>query len=111
MAGPLATYATISAAGTYGPYNLDSSICPMNATLGVFLTGGTATYGVQYTLDDLPNVLPANVRWFDDANLPAGQTASGVTNYMFPVTGVRLVVTALAGGTLELKILQGFSTN
>jgi hypothetical protein len=87
---------------------MDPSISPFNASVAVYLAS-TGDYSVQYTLD--PMTMPdADCRWFDDANLGAGTVASGVTNYMFPVTKIRIVIVA-NGSSIELKALQGFTTN
>jgi len=75
-------------------------------TVGAVITSGSASYAVQYTLDDLNN--PDQVkRWFDTIGLPAGTTTTGTAVISFPVTGVRLNATLL-GGTLELKVIQGY---
>lgn len=107
MAKPI--YVSVSSAGTYGPYNLDYLRTPMNATVGVAFTSSsmTGTYGVQYTLDDITQTSASNLRWFADANLPPGTSSGAVSNYTFPVCAVRLVVTAISSGNMELKILQG----
>ena len=106
----LSRYVTYAAGvtGTQASINMDPAISPFNASVAVYLVS-TGTYGVQYSLD--PNTTSdANSRWFDDANLPAGQTTSKVTNYMFPVTKLRIVIVANATG-IEFKALQGFTTN
>ncbi len=94
--------------GTKPSLNMDPSIAPFNASLAVSL-GSTGTYSVQYSLS-APDVSDANALWFTDSNLIVGTTASGVTNYMFPVTRVRVVIAAV-GTTLTLQTLQGFTTN
>lgn len=95
--------------GTKPSINMDPSIAPFNASLAVTL-GSTGTYSVQYSLSDFSTVTDANALWFTDSNLGVGTAASGVTNYMFPVTRVRVVIAAL-GTTLTLQTLQGFTTN
>lgn len=101
-------YVTYTTTGTKASVNMDPAISPFNASVAVFL-GSTGTYGVQYSLDPV-TTSDANSRWFDDANLPAGQTTSKATNYMFPVTKIRIVIAAI-GTTIELKTLQGFTNN
>lgn len=95
--------------GTKASINLDPSIAPFNASLAVTV-GTSGTYSIQYSLDDYATVSDANALWFTDSNLGAGTTSSGVTNYMFPVTRVRIVIVA-NGGTITLQVLQGFTTN
>ena len=65
----------------------------------------TATFGLQYTYDDLMNTPPGNVRWINDTNIPAGTTAQKGTTYNLPITGLLLNITA-STGVVELKILQ-----
>lgn len=101
-------YVSYTTTGTKASVNMDPSIVPFNASIGVTLSS-TGTYGIQYSLDsnDTPD---ASSSWFNDTNLPAGTALSGVTNYMFPVTKIRIVITALSG-TLSLATLQGFTSN
>lgn len=101
-------YVSYTTTGTKQSVNMDPAISPFNASAAVYV-GTTATYGIQYSLDPF-TVTDANARWFDDANIPAGTTTSKVTNYMFPVTRVRVVIAAITG-TLEFKTLQGFTAN
>lgn len=101
------------------PALLDFFQSPFNTSIGVDVSGATGvTYGVQYTLSDFTGMLTpggaaaqANVNplWRNDTNLPPGQTTSGITNYQFPVIGVRLNVTAITSGTVYLEILQGMN--
>lgn len=94
--------------GTKASLNMDPSITPFNASLAVTV-GTTGTFGIQYSLSG-PDVSDAAALWFDDANIPAGTTASKVTNYMFPVGRVRIVIAAISG-TITLQTLQGFTVN
>ena len=94
--------------GTKTSVNMDASIAPFNASVGVTLSS-TGTYGLQYSLSDV-NISDTNALWFDSVNIPSGTTASKVTNFMFPVSRVRLVIVA-NGGTITLETLQGFTTN
>lgn len=95
--------------GTKASINMDPSIAPFNASLAVTLSS-TGTYSIQYSLDDYATVTDANALWFTDANLGSGTAASGVTNYMFPVSRIRIVIAA-NGGTITLQTLQGFTQN
>jgi hypothetical protein len=60
-------------------------------------------------LDD-PDIADTAALWFDSVNIPAGSTASLVTNMMFPVSRVRLIISAISG-TITLQTLQGYTTN
>lgn len=103
MANPV--YQSYTTTGAMTPVSLNYFQTPFNASVFVFIASGAATFAVQYTADpiDNPAVTP---RWFDDANLPTGSTASGTSNYMFPVRAVRINIAANTG-TVEFKILQG----
>ncbi len=63
-----------------------------------------------YTLDDqqwLTNIGSSRAPvYFADANLN-GVSSNGTTNYMFPVAGVRLSVTAVSSATVTMCVLQG----
>lgn len=79
---------------------------PFNVSAAVVLVGSsTGTYGVEFTLDDVndPTITPV---WFNDANLPTGQTANGVTNYAFPVRAIRINIAAVSG-SIRFTVIQG----
>ena len=92
------------ATGGQIPICLDWTQTPFNARVAVYLASGTASYSVEYALDDVNNgVTP---RWFTDPTLGQWQTASGVTSYSSPIQFVRLNLNALSG-VVEFKIVQG----
>lgn len=66
--------------------------------------GGTLTYKVQHTFDDVfdASVTPT---WFDHATI-TGKTANFDGNYAFPVRAVRLNVTAYTSGSVTMTLLQ-----
>ena len=97
-----------SATGVQPSINLDPSISPFTATVVVFLLS-TGTFTLQYSVDPI-DVSDANSRWFNDALLAPGSTASGTASYAFPITKVRLSIAANGSG-IELKTLQGYTTN
>jgi hypothetical protein len=107
------TYITLTSTGVATVY-LDTFQSPFNVSVGVVLassSAGTATYGVTFSLDDPQYLVNNNSTrtpfFLPDANLPAGQTASGTTNYMFPVAAVQLTVTALSSTSIIFQVLQG----
>ena len=109
MANPV--YVTYTSSGIQTGVSLNYFQTPFNATVGTYLsTGSTATYAIQYTLDDITagtsasTVLP--VRWYDSANYATGTTSAGTENFMFPVRAVRLNIAALSS-YIEFKVLQG----
>ena len=97
-------YQQITATGTATAIILDTAQTPFNVSAAVELQSGTGTFSIQYTLDN-PNAAidwgapgylnPARnttVTWFNDVNV-ATTSASGVTNYMFPVQALRRQLT------------------
>lgn len=94
--------------GTKDSLNLDPSIAPFNSSVVVSL-GSTGTYGLQYSLDPM-TVADADAIWVDSVNIPSGTTATAVTNFMFPVSRIRIVIVA-NGSTITLQALQGFTQN
>ena len=89
------------------PFNLYAA--PTNIALGATLLSGAATYTVQYTFDDVqdPNYVAASGNWVDHTYL-AAKTASSDSNIAYPVTAVRLRVTA-GTGTVRLAVIQAGS--
>jgi len=105
MPNPFVQTSTTTGAKT--PCLVDNQQSPFNLSVGVILNAGaTATYGVEFTMDDVNNPAITPV-WLPDANLPAGQAANGVTNYMFPVMGIRVNIAAVTGAGLRFIVLQG----
>lgn len=83
---------------------LDVRLDPFSVFLDALLSGGTATYNIEYTNDDVwSGVAPTN--WTPVASMSA-LSASGVGSLAAPVRGVRINVTAAAGGTVTLRIVQ-----
>lgn len=66
--------------------------------------GGTLTYKVQHTFDDIydSTVTPTA---FDHATI-TGKTANSDGNYAFPVRAVRLNVTAYTSGSVTMTLIQ-----
>lgn len=106
MANPV--YQLISANGTGTPVSLDWTQPVFNASFAYELQGSsTATFSVQYTLDDV-NGTTITPTWFEDANVAANSTASVVGNYMFPIRAVRHITSGLsANGSAVFAVLQG----
>lgn len=96
---------TINGTGVSDVMPPDQYISPFNVSLGVTVTG-TSTYTVQYTFDDVfaSNYNPSSGNWVDHPSLTA-QTGSKDSNIAYPVSGIRLNVTA-GTGTVRLVITQ-----
>lgn len=109
MANPVYISATtVSCSATV---NIDWRRRPMNASIAVTgSSSGTFTYSVLYTLDDQQVLTSVGSTrspvFFADANL-SGVSSNGTTNYMFPVAGVRLSVTAVSSATVTMCVMQG----
>lgn len=97
----------VSSQAASNPVPLDWKRTPFAIGFCVELSGGaTLTYTVQHTFDDINNGETAV--WFDHSSV-TGKTANADGNYAFPVTAIRLNVTAYTSGTATLKALQGGS--
>jgi hypothetical protein len=96
------------ASGGQASFNLDPMVTPFNASVAiVLLSGASATYGIQYALDDPITVSDANAHWLNSSQLPAGQTASAAMSFYGPVYRVRVNIASLSGGNLLMQVLQG----
>jgi hypothetical protein len=113
MANPL--YVTLTSVSCSVTINMDYRRFPMNAAVAVTgSSSGTFTYAVLYTLDDqqfLTNLGGSSLAsrtpvFFPDANLN-GASSNGTTNYMFPIAGVRLSLTAVSSAVVTMCVIQG----
>lgn len=79
---------------------MNTNISPFNVGFGVTVSG-TVTYSIQHTFDD-----PADgfSTWFSHPTI-AGKSDNQDGNYAFPVTGVKILVTA-GDGSATLKLIQ-----
>lgn len=81
---------------------------PFNVGIGCDVSAGASlTYTVQHTFDDVqsPTFNPATATWFSNSTIVA-QTADKDGNYAYPVTAVRLTVTAWTSGTVTMTVIQ-----
>lgn len=94
--------------GPQAPVNLD--YLPLTqTTVAVYLTTGTASFGVEYTLDDLNDPTVTNPQWFASKEIPAGTAATTYGAFWQPWRFVRINIAALTG-TLDFYISQSFIT-
>ena len=93
--------------GAKEPLNLDW--LPFGAvTVAVVIVSGTATFGVEVTLDDVhlsDGTLNPNVRWIPLEDIPAGTAATIYTALYYPFQWIRLNIAAIAGA-VEFKVMQ-----
>ena len=94
--------------GSTAAVPMDYYISPFNVGFGVVVTG-SATYTVQHTFD---NVFDSTVTptWFNHPVI-AAQTTNQDGNYAFPVTAIRLTVTAGAGTATMTLVQAGLTGN
>lgn len=97
--------ATVAAVASSSPIPMDRKQNPFNVGFGVVVTG-TLTYTVEHTFDDFAAIGAATATWLPHATVAAA-TASASGNYAFPVTAVRLTVTAYTSGGATMTLLQG----
>ena len=98
---------TVSSQAASTPIALNTQVkSPFSVTLLADLTG-TATFSVQYTLDDVFDnaYVPANGVWTAVTNM-SGLTADGAGTLTSPVTAVRLNVSAFTSGSVTLTVVQ-----
>ena len=93
----------VAGAGNSAPIVMDHYRTPFNVGFSVSV-GGTATYTVQHTFDDVLDtaVTPTWINHPVIASLSAG--ADG--NYAFPVRAIRLSVAGGATGNTVLTLIQ-----
>jgi hypothetical protein len=106
---PAPFYATITTAGNT-IWLPDYNLAPFSANVLVVVpVGTTASYEVDYSLDD-PNYpikgLPA-VTWLATAGFPAGSTTTLLGAFTAPLAQLRLNVASISGGPVYFKCLQG----
>lgn len=99
---------TVSSQTASAVIPMDIYIDPFNVSVGVALSAGaTLTYTVQHTFDDVfsPTFNAATAVWYPNASL-AAKSASADGNYAFPVTAIRLNVTAYTSGSATMTLVQ-----
>lgn len=97
-----------AAAGPLVPVVLDTYRGPFNVGMAVVLApGASLTYTVEHTFDDVfaANFNPTTATWFPNVAMTA-KTSSADGNYAFPVTAVRLNVTAFTSGSAMFTVIQ-----
>lgn len=93
---------TVTGVGTSPTLPMDFRAQNFNIGFGCEVTG-SATYTVQHTFDDIYN--PAvTVVWFNNSTV-TNATANQDGNYAFPISAMRLNVTA-GTGSVTINILS-----
>lgn len=99
---------TASAAGATTPVTFNLHQSSFTVSIAVALSAGASlTYTVEHTFDDVfaSGFNPATAVWFPNDVL-VSKTTSEDGNYAFPVTAVRLNITAYTSGTATLTVIQ-----
>jgi hypothetical protein len=96
---------TVGSATTSTPIPVDYLQTPFCVAFGITLGGGTMTFQVEHTLDNIfdPTITPT---WFPHPTVQSA-TVDQDSSYVSPVRAVRLNVTAYTSGTATFKVLQG----
>lgn len=94
------SYDAATETGSSPALPMNMNVSPFNVGFGVKTTG-TVTYKVQHTFDD-PGV--GFTTWFDHPTI-TGLSANADGNYAFPVSGIRVTVTA-GGGSVSMNVIQ-----
>ncbi len=80
----------------------NTNVNPVNINLYAQLMSGTATFGMDYTFDDV-RTYPAT--WIADGTITA-KSASTELSWTKPISGFRINMTASSSGVVQLKALQ-----
>jgi hypothetical protein len=86
--------------GSSSAIAMNDNVTPFNVGFGVTVTG-TVTYTIQHTFDD-----PATgfTTWFSHPTI-AAKSDNQDGNYAFPVSGIKVLVTA-GSGTATMNLIQ-----
>lgn len=79
---------------------MNTNVTPFNVGFGV-VAEGTVTYTIQHTFDD-PAI--GFTTWYSHPTV-VDETANADGNYAFPVSGIKVLVTA-GDGTATLNLIQ-----
>lgn len=101
---PRPTSVTVSSATSSAAIPINWRAGNFGIGIGCVVPSGTLTYKVQHTFDNIfdPAVTPV---WFDHASI-TGKTTNFDGNYAYPVTAIRLTVTAYTSGSVIMTVIQ-----
>lgn len=109
----LPNYLNFTTTGTSAAILTDWAVVPFNTSWAFEIQASTATFQVQFTLDNLNAktdglTTSTTVTWFTDVNSGTTATASMAGNYAFPVTALRVQISVAGAGFLgQFAVLQG----
>ena len=99
---------TVSSVASSAVIPLSLNADPFNVGIGCDVSaGGVLTYTVQHTFDDVfsSTFSPSTATWYSNSTLVA-QTTDKDGNYAYPVTAVRITVTAYTSGSVTMTVIQ-----
>lgn len=99
---------TVSSVAASAPIPLNNYSTPFSVGIGVDVSaGGSLTYTVEHTFDDVfaATFDPSTATWFANSGMTS-QTGDKDGNYSAPVTAVRLNVTVRASGSATMTVIQ-----
>lgn len=99
---------TVGSQTTSAVIPLDVNADPFHVGIGVSFSAGAAmTYTVQHTFDNVwsSSFNASTARWYSNTGM-TDKTASSDGNYAYPVTAVRLNVTAYTQGSATMTVIQ-----
>lgn len=86
----------------------DLMLTPFNVSVAVVVNSGSITYNVEHTFDytGSSTFISSNATWFQNSGMTA-QSTNANGNYAFPVTAIRVNVTAGSStGTAAFTAIQ-----
>lgn len=90
-----------SGAIQYGQFPTNPTALSALGLVCTVSSGASLTYSVQITCDP-----PSAITNWNDHDVLTGKTASASSNIIYPVTAIRLAVTAYSSGSVNLGIAQ-----
>lgn len=82
----------------------DNSINSHNLGISMQLVSGTATFALNQTYEDF-KTYPVDTLWFAHATL-TGLSATAAGSLLYPVSGLRIRLTASSSGVIRTQIVQ-----
>lgn len=83
------------------PRTFDGNTTVLLGLVATVSPGASLTYSVQVTADP-----PENFQNWNNHDVLVGQTTSANSNVSYPITGIRLNVTAYTSGSVNLGVAQ-----
>lgn len=96
---------TLSGVGVSDFAVVDPQAYPFLISVTVYVSSGAdLVYSIEHTAEDINT--PQDVAETISHACLVGQTSSADSNYMFPITGIRLRITSYTSGTATMIVRQ-----